>query len=136
MMPVRAALGAAAILGGVLLPLRATMAPSAPPVSACTLAEQVYSRLADGRPAGILAQQYEVGLGESVYGPVTGVPVPWDAVAAWAKAHPEAGVGFCDPNGGYTLVGLSVHGSWAYVLITPDGQIAKIFLSDEPLSWD
>ncbi|HVB09034.1 MAG TPA: hypothetical protein VNM16_01560 [Bacillota bacterium] len=137
MMPVRVALGALALVGGVLLPLGRPAPAAAPtPVSACTVGEQVYGGLVAGRgPAG-LAAGYEVELNGTVYGPNTGLTVPWPAVYAWAAAHPETGVGFCDPNAGYTLTGLQLREGWAYVLVGPRGGIYKVYLATRPLAWD
>jgi hypothetical protein len=137
MATVRLALGAAAILSGILLPLRlAAPVSSAPKVSPCTVGEQVYGRLRDGQAPRVLGQAYEVALGAHLYGPATGRGVPWPAVEGWAAAHPEAGVAFCDPRGAYTLVGLSVRGGWAYVLVGPGDEVEKIYLSGHPLTWD
>jgi hypothetical protein len=137
MAPVRLALGTAAIVGGILLPLRLGVPASPPPkVSACTVGEQAYARLRAGQAPGFLGKEYEVSLGTTIYGPATGRSVPWQAVERWAAGHAEAGVGFCDPQGGYTMVGLSLQGGWAYVLVGPAGQLEKVYLADRPLAWD
>ncbi len=137
MLPHKLAVGAAVVLSGLLLPLRLSV-PAAPPpkASPCTQGENVYARLRAGQTPGAFAREYEIRLGATVYGPVTGLKVPWAAVDRWAATHGEAGVGFCDPSGGYTLVGLSVRKGWAYVLVGPAGQVEKIYLSDHPLTWD
>jgi hypothetical protein len=98
--------------------------------------EQVYAGLRAGHEPGSLGRAYEIGVGTKVYGPASGRRVPWTAVDRWAASHREAGVGFCDPNGAHTLVGLSVQGGWAYILVGPTGQVDKIYLSNHPLTWE
>ena len=83
-----------------------------------------------------LTPQYEVGLQNTIYGPETGLPVPWAQVAAWITAHPAIATAGTDVEQGFHLTDLAVLGGHAYMLFSPDGHMAKLYLTASPMQWD
>jgi hypothetical protein len=129
--------GLAALVAGAAVMLLwppAAMSPGQP----CQAAVALYRAVAapGGRLRPPLADGYEVGLEQATYGPATGLAVPWDRVQAWTAARPLQVVLACTSAGGYTFAALGLRGGYAYVLLTPDGALAKLYLSSQPLTWD
>lgn len=116
----------------------ARMAP-APEISGCMAGPATcYGQMATDAAAvqQDLAPEYEVGLGGAVYGPTSGVPVPWAQITAWVAAHPaDAAVGTVLASD-FRLTDLTVLGGHAYMLFAPDGRLVKLYLSASPLQWD
>lgn len=131
----RLPLAAAVIAGSLVLPGTAT--GTAPPTPA-DQALHLYEHLA-GDPGALqlaLTPDYEIGLGGVVYGPVTGLPVPWDLLVHWAQSHPPEAVIHTQAEAGWRFAVIRVQGGYAYLVYTAGGEVAKLHLASAPEAWD
>lgn len=129
------AAGLAVLTAALALPASAPAAAPGP----CDGEPALYT-LAGQSPAAfqrdLAPTYYEVGFGGATYGPGPGLPVPWPRVAAWVRGHPVQDLMACGVNQGWALSMLRVRGGYAYVMLSPAGRVAKLYLSATPLAWD
>ena len=131
----RLPLAAAMLAGTLALPGTAAGGVQPPPVDQVM---HMYERLV-GDPGALrlaLTPDYEIGLGDVVYGPMTDRPVPWDALVQWAEEHPAVAVLHTQDDEGWRFAILRLQGGFAYLVYTSGGEVAKLHLASHPEQWD
>ncbi len=129
----RLPLVAALLVGTMVLPSAA--GPQAP---AASTALHLYRQLT-GDPGSLrlaLTQDYEIGLDNTIYGPLTQRAVPWERVVAWAADHPAVAVLHTQSDMGWHFAVLRLQGGYAYLVYTGGGEVAKLHLAAQPEQWD